>query len=255
MRSLFLIFQTGLRSIETNSNGFSFLGVNIQESSASIMTTRWNTYFVGFLETIAWMMFVVFFVLCLSSVFIDVTRNVLYHTYDVLRVNKIQRLHKIQKRNQLKVYHRNILDTTEETSILKHEMGKLQDDSARHLQLQTKVFEKNKNDIERKLASAALEKLRLNQKLKKLKKQQPNIILNNGGPLPTMPEISYLNNDEEIERCMRMYDQELKGRTDPAAKASKIRLQHRLQLRQHQLQKKKYDNDLNGTFKIEKMEI
>ena len=85
--------------------------------------------------------------------------------------------------------------------------------------------------------------------------EQPNIILNNGGPLPTMPEISYLNNDEEIERCMRMYDQELKGRTDPAAKASKIRLQHRLQLRQHQLQKKKYDNDLNGTFKIEKMEI
>jgi hypothetical protein len=47
---------------------------------------------------------------------------------------------------------------------MKHEMGKVQDDQAKHLQLQTKEFERNKNNIERNLASAALEKLRLNQR-------------------------------------------------------------------------------------------
>ena len=84
--------------------------------------------------------------------------------YDTLRVNKIMHIHKKQAKQALKIYKQNVLDAHEEANQMKHEMGKVQDDQAKHLQLQTKEFERNKNNIERNLASAALEKLRLNQR-------------------------------------------------------------------------------------------
>jgi len=66
-------------------------------------------------------------------------------------------IHKKQAKQALKIYKQNVLDAHEEANQMKHEMGKVQDDQAKHLQLQTKEFERN-------LASAALEKLRLNQR-------------------------------------------------------------------------------------------
>ena len=155
------IMFEGLRSVETNYNGFSFLGVHVQESSTSLMTTEWNVYFVGYLESCSWLMFVAFFIICVLSICIDVIRNCLYHTYDTLRVNRIMRIHRRQQKDALEVYKQNVTDTHEEASLMKRQMGQIQDDQAKHLQLQIKEFERNKNNIERSLASGALEKLRL----------------------------------------------------------------------------------------------
>ena len=239
------IMFDGLRYLDTNVDGFSFLGVEFAVSGTSEMTRKWNAYFVYVLETLAWIMFVLMFVLCVSSVLIDITRNMLYHTFDTLRVHKIMRIHKQQQKSALKIFKQNNLDIQEETAMLKHAMGQLQDDQAKHLQLQTKEFERKKNNIERGLASAALEKLRLNQKLRKMKKKQMSIIGAGGGDLPMMPDISVLNDNDEIDRAMQEYDSLLQGRADPAAQAARQRLQRRLQLRQHQLKKHELDQHLN----------
>jgi hypothetical protein len=75
------IMFEGLRSIETNANGFEFLGVSIQQSSASMMTTEWNEYFVKYLETCSWFMFVFFFTTCVMSIIIDVIRKLMIMSF------------------------------------------------------------------------------------------------------------------------------------------------------------------------------
>ena len=250
------IMFEGLRSLETNTDGFSFLGVHIQESSASAMTQRWNQYFVGFLESVSWCMFVFFFVLCLASVVVDCTRNLLYHTYDVLRINRISKLHKKQQKNALIIYQRNVLDIDEEASNLKIVQGQLQDNSSKHLKRSSSEHMKNKAKIERKIASATLEKLKLKNKLKKMMKEQPSIIGMQGGPLPSMPtqnDLDACNNDDDIIRLMRQYDDELKQRADPAAQAARTRLKKRLELRRHQL--KKHTMAMDFDEQLEELEM
>jgi hypothetical protein len=156
------------------------------------------------------------------------------------------RIHREQKKEALKIYKQNVLDTHEEATLLKHEMGKLQDDQAKHLQLQTKEFERNKNNIERSLASAALEKLRLNQRLRKLKKI--NGASNKSINYPQI-NVDGLNSEEEIARAMRKYDEEMKNVQDPNAAAARLRLQRRLQLRQHQLKEVSMNEELNDALK------
>ena len=75
------IMFEGLRHLETNHNGFSFFGVDIQESSTFTMNKEWNLYFTQYLESCSWFMFVFFITVCLLSIFIDLIRNCLYHTY------------------------------------------------------------------------------------------------------------------------------------------------------------------------------
>ena len=248
MLNVGVIFE-GLRALEINSHGNSFMGVIIagsngdtdvlpEESAGILSDDAWNTFFVRALEIFVWFMFVFFVFVCIASVVVDVVRNCLYHTYDMIRVHKIMSIQKENQKKALETYHQNVLDAHSETVELKTEMGRLQDLDAKRLSGQTKDFEKKKNAIEREIAEASLNKLKLNQKLRKLRKKQPKMIERGGGDLPPLIDVSSLNNDDEIERCMREFDEALKTRADPAALAARARMERRLRLRKAQIKKR-----------------
>eukprot|EP00946_MAST-07B_sp_MAST-7B-sp1_P005000 g5000.t1 len=247
-----VIFE-GLRSLETNTHGNSFMDVpfvkmngeieNIEEDPASSYTDEgWKALFARALEIVSWCMFVAFVFICVSSMVVDVVRNCLYHSYDMMRVRKITRIHKQQQKQALEIYHQNVLDAHEETTELKSEMGKLQDKDAKRLAGLTKDFETKKNTIEKEMAKAALEKMRLVQKLRKLQKKQPKLIAQGGGDLPPLIDVSNLDTDDEIERCLREFDEALKERSDPAAIAARARMERRLKLRKAQIKKQNMES-------------
>ena len=80
--------------------------------------------------------------------------------------------------------------------------------------------------------------MRLNQKLRRLKKKQPKISARGGNGLPQLANTYDLDNDDAIARCMEEFDRALNGRDDGAAKAHRERLQRRLRLRRQQLKRK-----------------
>merc|ERR1711871_1182628 len=111
---------------------------------------------------------------------------------------------------------------------MKTEMGRLQDGHTKRLVAKTKEFEEKKNAIEKKLAAGSLERLRLSQKLRKLKKKELKTSELGGNDLESIFDVSSLNSEAEIERCMKEFDAALKYQDDAAAQAARLRMERRL---------------------------